>query len=221
MRSLVLVSLFLMACGSSSGDGVSGTVGGRAFSPVEVKAVLTDTGSTPCSLPNPVGGGSITFGVAATAISFTSYANACGDYASGQCTLHADAQNVTVLLAKLDPLAPTVAPALTPGTFTVTASPAAVTPDGSGRLNVAFAQALATAAAPACAGTPSPSVAGGTLRVDEVSATRVVGNVNLTFADGSKLAGDFAADVCAGAEPDICSLATSQSLCTLPPVCLP
>jgi hypothetical protein len=214
-KLLLLVSAFVVACGSDSDDGdgggLSGTVGGRSFSPVEVRAITAGTGTVPCSVP-VIGA----IGVKALALEVTSYADACGDFASSQCRFHANAQNVTILFAKLNPDG--TEPALTPGTYTVTSSPATVTPDGAGLLTVAYAQALATDAT--CLGNPSPSVQGGTLRLDQVTGP-ITGRVSLTFQDGSSLEGDFSAPLCPGPSPDVCSLATAGALCTLPPVCVP
>lgn len=215
MRRLLLVSVFVLACGGSSDDGgggVSGTVGGRSFAVREVRAIPAGTGSTPCTVPVL---GAV--GVKAFALDFASYADACGDYATSQCRLHQNAQNVTLILAKINPAG--TEPALGPGTYTVYGSATTAVPDGTGLLNVAFAQALATDAT--CIGAPSDSVSGGTLRLDQVSGTAISGNVSLTFQDGSSLRGDFSAPVCAGPSPDICQLASAQALCTLPPACVP
>lgn len=222
MRKLVLVSaslfsVLVVACGGGSSDGgggLTGTVGGRSFSPVEVRAISAGSGTTPCSveaIPTAVG-------IKAVAIDFASYAGACGDYDGGQCKLHANAQSVTVLLAKLDPFG--AEPALKPGTYTVYASPTQAIPDGTGLLTVAYAQALATGAAPDCAGSASPSVQGGTIRLDQVTGP-ITGHVAITFKDGSALQGDFSAALCPGTVSDICTLATTQVLCTPPPLCTP
>ncbi|WP_242335184.1 MULTISPECIES: hypothetical protein [Anaeromyxobacter] len=219
MRRLFLVSAFLLACGGSSSDGgggggLSGTVGGRSFTPREVRAIPAGTGTTPCTVPVL---GQV--GVRALALDFASYADACGDYATSQCRLHAGAQNVTLLFAKLDPSG--AEPTLAAGTYTVYGSATTAVPDGTGRLTVTFAESLATGAAPTCAGTPSPSVQGGTLRLDQITGSAVTGHVSLTFEDGSSLQGDFSAPVCPGQGPDICMLATAQALCTAPPICMP
>lgn len=218
---LLLISASVVACGDDDDDddgsgngGLSGSVGGRSFSPVEVRAIPAGTGSTPC--PVPLGVTTVEVGVRALALEMTSYADACGDFASTQCRFHANGQSVTLLLAKLNPAG--TEPELGPGTYTVTSSPTTVTPDGTGLLTVAYGQAIATDVA--CAGTPSPSVQGGTLRLDQVTGP-ITGRVSLTFADGSSLEGDFSAPICEGTSPDVCSLATAQALCTLPPICVP
>lgn len=226
MRKLLfLVAAFAAACGggSSGGGGASGTVGGKSFSPADVKAVVAGTGSTPCTLPNlGPGGSSVPAGIKAFALQFTSYADACGDFSSGACKLHQNAQTVTVIFARLNPpsfSSPTPSePVLTTGTYTVSASIAQVTPEQGGTLYVAFADALATNAT--CLGTPSPSVQGGTLRVDSVTGP-ITGSVSLTFEDGSKLAGDFSAPICSNTL-DVCGLANAGgALCTSQPSCVP
>ncbi len=223
MRKLLVVPAFaisalVLACGSDSkdgGGGLSGQVGGRAFAPVDVRAIPAGTGTTPC--PIPLGAQTVNVGVKAIALEVTSYADACGDFASSQCRFHQNAQVVTVLFARLNPFG--TEPALAAGTYTVSSSPTSVSPpDAAGLLTVAFAQALATDAT--CLGNPSPAVQGGTLRLDQVSGP-ITGHLSLTFQDGSRLEGDFSAPLCPGPSPDVCALATAQALCTLPPLCQP
>ncbi len=220
MRTLVLfvVAAFVTACGSDSkpaaASGLGGTVGGRSFSPAAVRAIPAGSGASPC--PVMLGPTTVNVGVKALALEVTSYADACGDFASSQCRFHQSAQSVTLLVAKLNPAGSE--PALATGTYTIASSPTTVVPEASGLLTVAFAQALGTDAT--CGGTPSPSVQGGTLRLDQVTGP-VTGHVSVTFQDGSSLAGDFSAPLCPGPSPDVCSLATAQALCTLPPVCVP
>jgi hypothetical protein len=219
---LILLSAFAAACGSDSDDngggGLTGTVGGRRFSPVEVRAIPAGTGTTPCSVP--LGDATASVGVKALALEVTSYGDACGDFASSQCRFHANSQSVTILFARLNAIPPFAEPTVSPGSYTVYGSASTAIPDASnpGLLTVAFAQALAADAT--CAGNPSPSVQGGTVRLDQVAGP-VTGRVSLTFEDGSSLAGDFSAPLCPGPSPDVCSLATAQALCTLPPVCVP
>lgn len=209
MRKLLLVAAFAVACGGGGGGGsgsggLSGTVGGKAFAPIEVKAIPADTTAGPCTIP---GTGSV--GLKAIALQITSYAGACGDFTTTTCQGHMGAQNVTVLVAKVNPLGQV--PALPPGTYALNASPTTVIADGSGMLNVGFAQALGNPEG-SCTGVSSVPTSG-TIRLDSVGDP-VTGHVSVTFADGSKLDGDFSAPVCAGLHPDICQLASSGSICT-------
>lgn len=224
-KLLALVSLLAAACGddSSSGGGgaqLGGTVGGRAFTISEVKAIPATTGATPCAGVPVVG----TIGINGFALEVTSYANACGDYTSTGCTLHKNAQSVTVLFARIaiaTPQTPTpAAPPLAPGTYPIHPSATAVEPDGtSGYLFASSAVALATN--DACVAT-SPAVQSGTLRIDQVSGP-VTGHVSVSFANGDSLQGDFTAPLCTGAGPDVCSIVTSGAanpLCPGTPACV-
>lgn len=222
MRRLVLVVVVAssLACGSDSkdGGGLSGTVGGRPFSPVEVRAIPAGTGATPCSVD--LGGTSASVGVKAIALEIASYAGTCEDFSSSQCRVHGNAQNVTLLIARLNAIPPGAEPALAPGTYTVHEDATSPQLDGSnpGLLTVAYAQALATDAT--CVGTPSPVVRGGTVRLDQVTGP-ITGRLSLTFQDGSNLEGDFSAPLCTGVTPEICDLLEARAICTLPPACLP
>lgn len=201
-----VTATFGSVSGSTSLFVVSGTVGGRSFTPVEVRAIPAGTGSTPCNVA--LGSQTASLGVKSIEIEFTSYTNACGDFASSTCLLHMGAQSVTILVAKVNPLG--TEPALTAGTYTLNPSPTSVTPDGSGMLNLGYAQALGTNAT--CIGTPS-AASSGTIRLDSLGDP-VTGYVSVTFQDGSKLEGDFSAPICAGVSPDVCQLAASGSTCT-------
>jgi hypothetical protein len=220
MHKRVVVSVLvavLVACGETKEEGLEGTVAGRKLDVAEVRAVVAGTGTSPCTLPIPGGGGgTIDFGVHGMKVDFTSYAEACGDYASASCTLHESAEGVTVIFARLDPFG--AEPALLPGVYTVQASPTTVVPDGVGLLTVAYAEALGTDAT--CGGTPSASVLGGTLTLESVGAT-VKGSVDVAFQDGSSIRGPFEASLCPGVVVDICELAESQSFCSLPATCVP
>ncbi len=220
MRKLLpLFSVLAVACGGSSNNNnpshpVSGTIGGHAFTPVDTQALVAGTGSTPCALP--IGGTTVNVGVKAFAIEFASYAGACTDLGSTQCRVHENARTVTLIFARLNPAG--TEPTLNPGTYTIGSSLSTTTPDGTGMLVTAFAQALSTAAS--CAGTPTSSVQGGSLRIDS-AGNPITGQVSVSFADGSTLAGDFSAPVCTGTSVDVCGLATAQALCSLPPACVP
>ncbi len=217
MRKLLVLiaAAAATACGNSSsgGNALTGTVAGKAFSPADVEAIVAGTGSSPC--PITIGTTTMDVGVKALAILATSYSGACGDFASTQCKFHENAQSITIVLAILNPAG--AEPTIAPGTYTVNASATTVTPYGTGLLVAAFAPSLATNAT--CAGTPSPSVQGGTVRIDSVAGP-VTGHVYITFQDGSSIGGDFSAPIC-GVTPNVCSLATAQALCTLPPTCVP
>ncbi len=225
---LAVVSVFAAACGggSSKSSGptpLGGTIGGRAFTPTEVKALVVGTGSTPCTGIPVVD----TVGVKALALQITSYANACSDFdaVGGACSLHQGAQAVTVVFAKLNAVPPNGEPTLSPGTFTIHDSPATTDVEGVGVLHACFAEEITTATGDTTCngGTPTPnlSVNGGTLRLDTVSGPTITGHISVSFQNnGGSLDGDFSATVCS-ASPDICSLTSSGQICTLPGTCAP
>jgi hypothetical protein len=225
--SLTLTSL-LAACGGGSDSAkstpVSGTIGGQAFTPADVRAVLADSGTGTCDLSFP-GAGTISVMVSGLLVDFTSWTDVCADYQKAACQLHQGGRNVTVLLARLIPAGLAAsAPPLEAKTYTVKSSftDPDVTPYGTGGLQyiVAYAGSLAQPAA-ACTATPSNAVTGGKVTLTSVSAAGVKGSVSLTFADGGALAGDFDAPACPGFSPNICTLAQTQSLCGSPPACVP
>jgi hypothetical protein len=224
MRKLIaFASALFVACGSSSSPspapapaptGLTGTIGGRPFTPVAVQAVTVGSGSSPCSLP---GIGSL--GVNAVELAITSYPDACGDLASSQCRYHQGSQAVSIIIAKANPVPPGSQPALTPGTYTVQSSITSAVPEPStGLLDVAYAEAVAPD--PSCVGTAHPSMQGGTVRLDQVTGP-ITGHVAITFDDGSSLSGNFSAPICPGVNPDVCSRALGGALCTKPPSCVP
>lgn len=218
MRKLVLlVSTLAVACGgggggSGGGAALTGSVGGRAFTPVEVKAIPAGTGTDGCTVT--VGDQTANVGVKAVALQVTSYADACGDFATSECRRHMGAQSVTILVGKLDLLG--AEPALTTGTYTLRPSITAMELESGTTYKLGYAEALGTNSS--CGGSASP-VTTGTVRLDRVGDP-VTGHVSITFADGSRLEGDFSAPACAGLSPDICQKATAEALCTPSSSCM-
>lgn len=220
MRKVVLVaSALIIACGSSSsssgggGSPLAGTIHGHAFTPATTSgfgAVHASTASMPCQFPDPMDPMSLTtVGVDAIAVEVTSYSGACNLVSTSACTFHQNAENLLLLVAKLN-LAPSgTQPTLTPGTYTVATSPANITPDLSnpGIFTVAYAEAAATdpTCVPTTAG-PKAAPAGGTVQIDSVAGP-ITGSVSLSFTDGSTVSGTFSAPLCGGAPLDVCALA--------------
>jgi len=218
---LILGTLFVAAgCGSSGGGSklVGGTIAGQPFKPVETVAVRT----APTSCTVPVLGA---IEARALALRFSSYTGTCADFDDPFCLLHAGSQSVTVIFADLSQLAGKSA--LAAGTYTVNPNPTVVQPQTSGPLAgtalVAFAASVTTSAT--CG--PSPLVAQGTLRLDQVDGATVTGNVDLTFGnldpgtgtftpDGSTMSGDFSATVCGNtiSQDELCALSGSGGQCT-------
>lgn len=209
MRKILVAaaSAFLAACGSSSSSSsssgpVSGTVGGRAFTPTAIAAIDAQSASS-CTIPTV-----ITFGAHAIELALTSYgdAEACTDLTMDRCAMHASAQAVTVFVANVNLAPPYTAPALGPGTYPVTPITGSIS--GATSMNVAYAEAAAPD--PQCAGTAHP-VTSGSIRLDQVSGP-VTGHLDLTFDDGSRIKGDFSAAKCASSPPDVCVVATSAAI---------
>jgi hypothetical protein len=232
---LAVAAAFTSSCGSSSSGGAAqaptpmgGTVGGHPFTPVETRALSLGSDGSPCVLhTNPMDPSVVTtVGVKAVVVQAASHADVCTDLQSTQCRFHASSQTLTFLVARVNLAPPGNEPPLNPGTYTVTANLSQPTVDASGAY-VAYAQVLAVD--PTFAVSTGASVAGGTIRLDQVSGP-VVGNVNLHFTDGSSVSGDFSASICGGST-DACGLANTLAsalagggtagLCTLPPVTVP
>ncbi len=231
MRKLlvIFVSAFAAACGGGSSSSsnppsgpVAGTIGGHTFSPTtagDVKALVAGSGATACTIPN-VGSA----GVKAFAVELTSYANACGDFASTTCEFHQNAQTVTLLFAKLNAIPPGTEPTLVPGTYPIATSPAGIAQESLGVYHLAYAQAIASEGTTCSGGSPTPliPVAGGTLRIDSVTGP-ITGHVSVSFVNSStqaaagSLEGDFSAPLCSE-NVDVCALAAlATSGGSLPP----
>jgi hypothetical protein len=217
----VAASAFLAACGSSSSSGsssgpVSGTIGGRAFTPAAIAAIDASSATT-CTIPGP-----LSFGAHAIELALTSYGatEACADLLGVECATHKSAQAVTIFVAKVNLAPPYTAPAVGAGTYPITPLTGRVESGNPAMIDVAYAEA--TAPDPSCVGTAHP-VTGGSIRLDQVSGP-VTGHVDLTFDDGSRISGDFSAPKCAGSAPDVCTVAASAiggQLCQPQASCTP
>jgi hypothetical protein len=230
---VVVVAAFTIACGSSSSSSpapapaapLSGTVGGKAFTPAETMALDLGSDGSPCLLhTNPQDPSQVTtVGVKAVVVEAATHTGTCDDLQASQCRFHASSQTVIFLVARVNLIPPGNEPTLSPGTYTVSADLSHPTTDASGAY-VAFAQALSVD--PAFAVSTGSSIAGGTIRLDQVSGP-ITGSVSLHFSDGSSVSGTFSAPTCGG-PTNACALAGTlaaglagggaQGLCTLPPV---
>ncbi len=211
MRKLLVVvtALAAAACGGggmATSNPAKGTIGGVAFSPVDVAAL--SLGPKACNL-----GAFGNINAAGVAIQFASTANVCADLISATCVAHANSQGVTVFIS--DAVFSGDA-AITNGTYTVVENPGtAATATG---FKAAFAEAHNLGAS--CSPVSTSTQATGTVTLTEAGPTRFSGSVNITFTDGSKLQGDFSAAACSGSTVDICAIAIAAitngttSLCT-------
>jgi hypothetical protein len=218
--SILVAAIAVAACGGSSAK-LSGNFGGKAFTPAEVRYI--PIGPKTCTIP--IGSNNLTLPVQAIGLVFSSYANACADYATAQCVEHANAQNALVVIAHINTQGPNGTPKIAAGVYTLGDDPKAVTgPDNNNDLQSAFAAALGTGAncnAISGSGAPSTvlSVKGSTVTVDSISATSVGGTLDVQFQDGSTLKGPFTASACTSIGLDVCQLAQTQALCTGTPTC--
>jgi hypothetical protein len=220
-----MASVALAACGSGSGSGgggshaVAGTIGGQAFTPAEVSAVVA--GPATCTVQTN------TVDVKAFAIRLASFTGVCADLASDPlCKLDASSRSVTLVFADIGVAG--TAPALGAGTFQVDPNPAnaQVVTSGplAGTLYASFATAVETGAT--CPAGTVGQVAKGTLTIGSVDAATVTGSLDLTFGTVDQafaftpgtdtLKGDFTATVCAEAIGDLCSIATTGGQCSSP-----
>ena len=223
--AVVAASALLASCGSSSSSSaspppstpVSGTVGGRAFTPAATQAISATSGTTACTTPVP-------FGASAIELSLTSYgtSEACTDLLGVKCATHASSQAVTIFVAKVNLASPTPAPAVATGTHPITPITGQMEAGNPAIVDVAYAEA--SAPDPSCAGTAHP-VTSGSIRLDQVSASGpVTGHLDLTFDDGSKISGDFSASMCTGTPPNVCMVAANAiggQLCVPQASCTP
>ncbi len=225
MRRMLVGVVFalLAACGggssggSSGGNTVTGTIGGQAFTPAEVSAVVA--GPATCAVASQ------TVDLKAFALRFSSATGTCAALESDPlCKLTASAREVTVVFADVGAVA---SPALGAGTFAVDPNPANVVPGTgplTGTLVAAFGGSVETTAA--CPLGTTGQVAKGTLTVKSVGSSAISGSVDLTFGTMSAggtftpgsdtLKGSFTASVCGNLAADLCSLATTGGQCASP-----
>ena len=206
-RSLACtLAVLLAACGSSSHPGASpapspalgGTVAGKPFVPADASALVL--GEATCSLQGT------TASATGLLLGFGSFAGMCNLLTQTHgCGAKASATIVNLLVLNANVAGRAAAP-VQPGTYTVTASPI---PDPSG--DVSVAQAFISHTDPSCAtSTSEPLATSGTIRIDSASP-RVTGSADLSFDDGSHVAGTFDLTAC-GFQTDVCT-ALSGSAC--------
>jgi hypothetical protein len=88
-------------------------------------------------------------------------------------------------------------------------------PDAQGTITIP--QALVVTTDAVCASPPNPLATSGNVRIDEIGA-RIKGSVDLTFDDGSRLAGAFDVPACAF-QTDACTVLAGGNCTTTP--CVP
>ena len=203
---LVVAALGLAACGGGGyggggggGGNVGGTLGGAAFTPTDMGALIVSP--TSCTVSGQ------TVYVAAIVIGFGSWANLCGYVqANGLlCVNKANATTSSVIVAKAG-LSPQTA--VGPGTYQVYSQ---FQPDANGNFTGVSAGYNKTNGT--CALTAQSNGSGGMVTISSTSYG-VSGTLNsVTFADGSNLSGSFDAAIC-NYSLDICGFINNT--CTSP-----
>jgi hypothetical protein len=210
---LAVPALLAVACGSSSkssspsqAPAMSGTVGGKAFTPKAAQAIKARHASCPAGVA-PTGFSADALMIEATSAGADPSAAsslACSDLTDTgvTCRPHTDAQTLAIIVANVNLADPTVISTLTPGSYTVFGVPEGIGNPGGG----AYAEMLG--ADPSCATSVSVAMSGSVV-ISDVSGP-ITGTVNLTFPNGS-VTGTFSAPVCSGTFPEdfICTKSDS------------
>lgn len=202
----ILVSVFLTACGGGGGGGgggpgspVTGTLQGAAFTPVEGGGLAL--GPTTCTV------GPATINAAALILGFSSFSGLCAfGEASHFCDEKASATIFTVSIAKIGagPQTP-----VGPGNYTLGTTSSQVVDASYVKTNAACVDSV-----------PGTVTASGQVVISSISATRVVGSLDVSFSDGSRMQGAFDVGLCSFAA-DLCALATGTCSCSTQSCCIP
>lgn len=204
----------LAGCGGPGGSAtatqalVSGTVAGSIFTPADAAAVVIPP--TTCNVPGlgPVH-------VAGLAVGFGTFPGLCAYLQAGHlCDHKASATRAGVVVGK-GGLFQRPGP-VGPGTYAVDTS--LPTPDWKG--NATYTTGGAEATDGACSVTGNPSASAGSVTIAAVDGASAQGSLDVTFSDGSHLAGDFAVPLCPYT-PDICGLIDGSACSGATPACVP
>jgi hypothetical protein len=212
---LAAATLTLASCGDDDDDGapapapqqgVTGTVGGQPFTAVDTSALRL--GEEVCAI------GGVAANASGLLLGFGTFQGLCAFVTQNQgCGSKANATIVTVLVARANITGASPGP-VQPGTYTIAASTPAVDSQG----NVLVADGLAIRNGATCTDAALPEVTGGTVQLTTVG-TRVAGSVDLTFADGGRVAGSFDVPAC-GFQTDVCTVLAGGD-CVGEPPCVP
>jgi len=212
LAAATAAALFLAACGDSNTSAsalttpFAGTIMGQPFTPAGETALVLSQPST-CTYSGT------TATATGIALGFSTSTGLCPFVKQyGSCTNRANATTVSLLVLRANVSGTGTSPGpVQPGTYAVfTGALPAI--DGQGNVAVAVADITKTGDAPTCT-EPSniPSPTGGTVRIDAISSTHVTGSADVTFSDGSRVAGSFDVPTCDFAT-DVCTALT----CTTP-----
>lgn len=194
-RALLVAALVASACSKSDKTELpSGTVLGKAFTPVEAVAVFASVAS--CQLE----GGSLN--VSNLSLAFRDAAGLCTT-AAHPCVGKPNARTVGVLLMTQGASAQQP---IGPGRYDVVLDGSGLKPNANGTFVYGIGLSVQTDAT--CAESAPPTQGSGTVELSSVGTGSVRGTIDLTFADGGKFAGPFEASVC-GTHPTACDAMSS------------
>ncbi len=197
---VVAVALALAGAACSKSDPASasafaGTIGGTPFTPAEATAFVIEP--TTCSNLEFPG-----WKVTMVEVQFWSYTGAC-DLAieTGFCGVKAGSRGASVSVFRANVNGGDV-PAIGPGTYTDAGTHVV---DATGVVTYFWRGigACDATCTPATTGMPKDPI-GGSLTLEEVSATRVRGHAELAFDNGDVLSGSFDAPVCPSSDAVQC-----------------
>ena len=221
VRSVLAASaaaLLLASCGNDSGSAAppptgptlpSGTILGKSFTPVEGSVLVLDPGA--CTFENFQASTSIQASTAGLILGFGSFSGLCSLITTTNwCGAKANGTIVSGFVARGNAVGGT-ASAL--GTYPVSA----VTPAPDAQGNIVFAHGFIQRWDGTCNVTSGIPATAGTIRIDSITSTRVAGNLDLTFEDGSRFSGPFDVARC-GFQLDVCTAMVGGSCMT--PTCV-
>ncbi len=192
-RMMLCAALAAVACGSDStksAGGVTGTISGKSFTPVET--VAFNAGPASCSFAGT------TLSISALGLAFSPQSGSCGLFTTGACNVKAGSSAALLFVANVS------GKPVGTGTYDVVASPEAligkVLPSGTAAIGTSETFPSSTGACTAAA-----HGAVGSVTITSIDASRVKGHVDVTLGEGAgSVKGDFDASLCAA--PELCSL---------------
>jgi len=209
---VAVVAMVAVGCGGEEGPvpqqcpppaapvgSLSGTLGGAAFGPAEMAAVVA--GGVTCRV------GAFNLRAAAVMVALSTFQGLCSQaQAHGSCWGKANSTMGTIVVANVGLYDAQSVPG--PGTYPVTIGPPAFDQSGNAQATQASYQRFGAACATLASSSTNALPASGSVTLDAVAATEVTGSAGLTFADGSTLSGTFTVPI-SPASIDVCQLVNS------------
>ncbi len=217
LTTAAAAALVLAACGDSNNGApapmtpFAGTIMGQAFTPAEATALVLSTEAT-CTYS--YSGGSITATATGIALGFSTSTGLCTFITTnGVCTNRANATTVSILVVRANTAVGGHPGPVQPGTYALFTGVGLPPTDAQGNFIFFFADITKTIDA-ACTEPTTPTAVSGTVRIDAIG-TLVTGSADITFSDGSRVAGAFDVPTCAFAT-NVCAALTCTN-----PACQP